>query len=73
MTGFHVNVSKVGSEILLTWENEDAEDVEKAREFFIKLAKQGWLAARRNSGFQRILEFEPEYGELWFIPLSEGG
>ncbi len=71
--GFQVNISKEGTKIILTWRIEDAKDFEEARGFFIKLTKQGWLAARRNGELRRILEFKPEYGELWFIPLSEGG
>jgi len=53
----------------------DAEDVEKARMFFMKLTNQGWLAvsSARKGKPRRILEFKPEYGELCFIPLSEGG
>ena len=31
------------------------------------------LAAVHHAEYQRILEFDSEYGELWFIPLIEGG
>ena len=71
-----MNISKEGTKIVLTWEREDAEDVEEARTFFTKLTRQGWFAvpvSRDKGKLGRILEFEPEYGELCFIPLSEGG
>jgi len=68
-----LNVSKKGSKIIITWRKEDPEDVAEARKFFTKLTMQGWLAARHDGRTQRILDFVPEHGELWFIPLSEGG
>jgi len=68
-----VNVSRKGANIILAWDRGDPEDVEKAESFFAELTRQGWLAARRENKLQRVLTFKPEYGELWFIPLSEGG
>ena len=68
-----MKTSKEGARIRLTWENGDEEDVQRAREFFMKLTGQGWLAARRDGEYKRVLEFKAEYGELWFIPISEGG
>lgn len=68
-----MNVSKKGSKIIITWIKEDPEDVDEARKFFIKLTIQGWLAARDNGVTRRILDFDPEHGVLFFIPLSEGG
>jgi hypothetical protein len=68
-----MKVSKEGTRIKITWRSEDSKDVERARDFFMKLTRQNWLAAKRNSELQRILEFKSEYGELWFIPLVEGG
>ena len=71
-----LNVSREGKKTRLTWEKTDPEDVEKARTFFTKLTRQGWLAvpvSRRTGEVKRILEFKPEYGELCFMPLSEGG
>jgi len=68
-----MKASKEGARIRLTWESGDEEDVERAKELFMKLTRQGWLAARRDGEYRRVLEFRPEYGELWFIPISEGG
>ena len=71
-----MNASKEGTKIILAWERDDAEDIEKAKTFFTKLTRQGWFAAcvsRDKSKLRRILEFKPEYGKLCFIPLSEGG
>ena len=68
-----MNTSREGARIRLIWERGDGEDVEKARAFFVKLTRQGWLAARRDGEYKRVLEFKSDYGELWFIPLSEGG
>jgi len=73
IVGVLVNISKESAKIKLTWRRENAEDIEKAREFFMNLTKQGWLATRRNGRLQRILEFKPEYEELLFLPVSEGG
>ena len=70
---YQMKVSERGGGILLTWNKDDIKDVEKAKVFFDKQTKQGWLALKRNHEFQRILEFKPEYRELRFIPLSEGG
>ncbi|KON29415.1 hypothetical protein AC482_06570 [miscellaneous Crenarchaeota group-15 archaeon DG-45] len=68
-----MNVSKRGSKITITWRREDPEDVDEARKFFTKLTMQGWLAARRDGASRRVLGFNPDLGELLFIPLSEGG
>lgn len=68
-----MKVSREGAKIILEWSVEDDEDVKKAREFFIKLTRQGWFAAVHDGIFRRVLEFREEYGKLWFIPLSEGG
>ena len=57
----------------LTWQSEDEEDVNRALEFFRKLTRQGWLAVKKNDEYKRVLEFRPEYGELWFMPIVEGG
>jgi len=68
-----MNIRKDGSKIMLTWNIKDPEDVEKARDFFVTLTREGWFATKRNSKLQRVLEFNPEHRELWLIPLSEGG
>ena len=68
-----MKTSKEGAWIRVTWEKGDEEDIERARSFFMKLTRQGWLAARRDGEYRRVLEFRPEHGELWFIPFSEGG
>jgi len=68
-----MKTSKEGARIKVTWEKEDEKDVEEARGFFLKLTRQGWLAATRDGEYRRVLDFRPEDGELWFIPLSEGG
>jgi len=68
-----MKISEEDSKIVLTWKRMDVEDVEKAKAFFTKQTRQGWLAVKRNGKPQRVLEFKPEYEEIWFIPLSEGG
>jgi len=68
-----MQILRVGSRIRITWKTTSPRDVDEAREFFSRQTKQGWLAARRNSEYRRVLGFSPEHGELWFIPLSEGG
>ncbi len=58
----------------MTWDTKDPEEVEKARLFFNKVTKQGWLAmAWEANKLRRTLEFRPEQGKLCFIPLAEGG
>ena len=68
-----MEISEEDSKIVLTWKRTDVEDVEKARAFFTKQTRQGWLAVKRNGKTQRVLEFKPDYEEIWFVPLSEGG
>ena len=68
-----MEITKDGMLIKLSWDSGDKGDVEKAMNFFLKLTRQGWLAARRDDDFRRVLDFDPNYGELWFIPISEGG
>jgi len=65
-----MKISKEGSRIKLIWDSEDVNDIEEAKQLFMKLTNQGWFAVKGN---KRILEFETGYKELWFIPLSEGG
>ena len=68
-----MEITKDGIRIKLSWDSGNKSDVEKAMNFFMKLTRQGWLAARRDDDFRRVLDFDPNYGELWFIPISEGG
>jgi len=69
-----IEVSKRGARTILTWDTRDSEEVEKARSFFDRRTKQGWLAfASEKNKLRRTLEFRPEHGKLWFIPLAEGG
>jgi len=68
-----MNVSEEGTCVHITWRSDDEEDVRKAREFFANLARQCWIAAKKNGEYERIFEFEPEYGQLWFFPITEGG
>jgi hypothetical protein len=66
-------ISKKAAEIKITWEKEDKAETEKAKKFFEKMTRQGWIAAVHDGELRRILEFTPKYGEMWFIPLVEGG
>jgi hypothetical protein len=68
-----VNIQKEDSKIIVTWIIEDSGDVEKARKFFKKYTEQGWLAVKVKGKMTRLLNFEPRYGKIFFIPLSEGG
>ena len=68
-----MKVSEENTRIRLTWETDNVEDIEKARDFFSGLTRQGWLAVRSDGESKRVLDFRPEYGELWFIPIAEGG
>jgi hypothetical protein len=70
-----VNKIEQGANILIIWNVDDEDDVEKAKQTYLSLTRQGWLAAARNSEneFQRILGFTPIAGEMLFIPFSEGG
>jgi len=74
--GYAINVSRKGARITVEWAVDDVGDVERARELFSDLTRQGWLAvlvlpSDRND--RRILEFKPDYGRLRFVPLLEGG
>lgn len=68
-----MQVYEEGARARLAWESENEADVEKARDYFMKLTKQCWIAARKDGELKRVLEFKPEYGELWFMPITEGG
>jgi hypothetical protein len=68
-----MEVYKRGSKIYIKWECEKSEDIKKAQELYNKLTRQGWLAAIHDGELKRILKFDPEYEELWFIPRVEGG
>lgn len=68
-----MEITEEGARVRLTWQIKDRDDVERARKHFTKLTNQGWIAATRNDEYKRILAFEPERGELWFIPMAEGG
>ncbi len=71
-----MKVKREGAKVAVTWQKTDPEDAEKARELFVKLTREGWLAflpLDDESHQQRVLEFNPEHGKLRFIPLSEGG
>ena len=68
-----MEITKDGIRIKLSWDSGSEDDIEKAMNFFTKLTRQGWLAARRDDEFRRVLDFDPDYEELWFIPISEGG
>ena len=68
-----MKVSEENTRIRLTWEADSVEDIEKARDFFSGLTRQGWLAVRSDGESKRVLDFRPEYGELSFIPIAEGG
>lgn len=68
-----MEASEEGRMKRLTWDSESEGDINKALEFFMKLTRQGWLAVKKNGEYKRVLKFKPEYRELWFIPIAEGG
>ena len=68
-----MNILKKDSKIIISWIIDDSLDVEKARKFFKEYTEQGWLAVKDNGKMIRVLNFEPRYGKVFFIPLSEGG
>jgi hypothetical protein len=68
-----MKIVEEGSQVRVTWEIKDEDDVDRARRYFTKLTNQGWIAATRNDEYKRILVFQPQLGELWFIPMAEGG
>ena len=68
-----MKTSRKGSKIILEWVLKTSKTLGKVEGFFVKLTRQGWLAAVNNGALRRVLDFKAEYGRLWFIPLSEGG
>jgi hypothetical protein len=68
-----MKVTKHGNRYNIIWNIDDESDVQEAEEFFHKLTRQGWLAATKEEELRRVLDFNPIYRELWFIPLVEGG
>jgi len=71
-----VEIKKDQAKIMIRWDIKNKRDIEEARRFFKDLTSQGWLAtyiSKENGKRRRALEFTPTQGELYFIPLSEGG
>jgi hypothetical protein len=70
-----VDLTRQGANILLKWNPDNNDDVEKARCAYLSFMKQGWLATMQNAlhEYRRVLRFPPHVGELLFVPFSEGG
>ncbi|MBS7615379.1 hypothetical protein KEJ18_06595 [Candidatus Bathyarchaeota archaeon] len=71
-----MEIKREGAKILVYWRSKCIEDVEKAKEFYSNLTREGWFAvyvSEKGNKQKRVLEFKPEYERLRFIPLSEGG
>jgi len=71
-----VNIEKNQAKIRIKWDVKSKKDIEEARRFFMNLTRQGWLAtyiSKEDGKKHRALKFIPTQGELYFIPLSEGG
>ena len=62
-----------GSKKILKWDINDLKEIKEARDIFFKYVKQGWIAAVHEDELKRVLKFSSSYGEIWFIPLAEGG
>jgi hypothetical protein len=57
----------------MIWDINDPNEIWEARNTFFEYVKQGWIAAVREGELKRVLKFSSSYGEIWFIPLAEGG
>ncbi len=56
---------------------ERIDDLPKDRDLVVvcRSGVRSYAACRvlKQSGFERVLDFKPEYGELWFFPMTEAG
>jgi hypothetical protein len=68
-----VELTDQDSKKRLIWDINDLNEIREARDIFFKYVKQGWIAAVSEDEFKRVLKFSSSYGEIWFIPLAEGG
>jgi len=68
-----MNVTEERTLVHITWRGDDEEDVRRARELFEKYTKQAWVATKKDGEFKRILEFRPNYEDLWFFPIVDAG
>ena len=68
-----MEITGQGSKKRMIWDINNPTEVREARETFFKFVKQGWIAAVRGEELKRVLKFSSSYGEIWFIPLVEGG
>jgi len=71
-----VDIEKNRAKIRIRWDVKSKKDIEEARRLFLNLTRQGWLAtyiSKEDGKRRRALKFISTQGELYFIPLSEGG
>jgi hypothetical protein len=68
-----VELTDQGSKKRLIWDINNPNETRDAQDIFFKYVKQGWIAAVREDELKRVLKFNSSYGEIWFIPLAEGG
>jgi hypothetical protein len=68
-----VELTDQGSKKRMIWDINDPNEIWEARNTFFEYVKQGWIAAVREGELKRVLKFSSSYGEIWFIPLAEGG
>lgn len=68
-----MKIIKEGVKVRIIWKPNNRHDVNKARKLFTSFTRQGWLATINDGELKRILNFNPNTGEILFIPLIEGG
>ena len=68
-----MELTNQGSKKRMIWDINDPNEIREARNTFFKYVKQGWLAVVHEEELKRVLKFSSSYGEIWFIPLVEGG
>jgi hypothetical protein len=61
--------------ITITWNRENPEETEAARETFIRYIRRGWLAFKITSDGKKklIFRFDPSAEKIQLVPIVEGG
>lgn len=68
-----MEITDQGSKKRMIWDINDPSEIREAHSIFSRYVRQGWIAAVRDEELKRVLVFKSDYGEIWFIPLVEGG
>lgn len=65
---------RVEGELRLTWREDNAEEMARAKETFKEYLSRGWLAVGESSGIKKqIFAFDPSFDRIVLSPIMVGG